>query len=112
MTKRVTDHPVLGKLENIKEVTFTYDGKTYQGYETESVAAALLANDVRTLRHHEDDNEPRGIYCNIGHCFECRVTINEKSDVRACLTPLEEGMNITSGKKLPNPVRDWSVENV
>ena len=112
MTKRVTDHPVLGKLTNMKEVTFTYDGKTYTGYEGESIAAALLANDVRTLRHHEEDNEPRGIYCNIGHCFECRVTINDKSGIRACLTPLEEGMDITSGKQLPNPVKDWSVEHV
>jgi len=112
MTKRVTNHPVLGKLDQTNEMTFTYDGKTYQGLENESVAAALLANDVRTLRHHEADNEPRGIYCNIGHCFECRVTINEKSGVRACLTPLEEGMIITSGKQLPNPVRDWSVDNV
>lgn len=112
MTKRVTDHPVLGKLENKKEVTFTFDGKTYKGLENESVAAALLANDIRTLRHHEGDNKPRGIYCNIGHCFECRMKINERNGVRACLTPLKDGMNITSTQQLPNPVRDWSVENV
>lgn len=111
MTKRVTDHPVLGKIDQRKEVTFTFDRKTYKGFENESIAAALLANDVRTLRHHEEDNEPRGIYCNIGHCFECRVNVNERSGVRACLTPLKDGMVITSGKKLPNPVKDWSVEN-
>lgn len=111
MTKRVTDHPVLGKVVPEKEVTFTFDGKTYKGFENESIAAALLANDIRTLRHHEENNEPRGIYCNIGHCFECRVKINDSSTVRACLTPLKDGMIISGGKKLPTPVKDWSVTN-
>src|SRR5690625_1055913 len=112
MTKRVTNHPVLGKLDQTNEMTFTYDGKTYQGLENESIAAALLANDIRTLRHHEEDNEPRGIYCNIGHCFECRVNLDGRNGVRACLTPLKDGMVISSGKELPNPVKDWSVKHV
>lgn len=112
MTKRIIDHPVLGKLENIKEVTFTFNDNEYTGIEGEAIAAALLANGIRTLRYHETDNEPRGVYCNIGHCFECRVSINEKAGVRACLTPLKEGMKIVSGEQLPNPVKDWSVKNV
>src|SRR5699024_6392787 len=109
MTKRVTNHPVLGKLDQTNEMTFTYDGKTYQGLENEPNSAACIANDVRTLRYREVDNEARGIYCNIGHCFACRVMIKEKSGVRACRKPLEEGMMMTSGKQLANPVRDCSA---
>ncbi|WP_106497803.1 (2Fe-2S)-binding protein [Lentibacillus sp. Marseille-P4043] len=111
MSQRILEHPVLGKLEANNYVSFTFNNKDYKGLANESIAAALLANGIRTLRHHEESGTPRGIYCNIGHCFECRVTVNGQQGVRACLTPLQEGMIIESGGKLPTPVRDWRAEN-
>lgn len=104
MTKRIIDHPVLGTIENERTVTFTFDGKTYEGYETDTIASALLANDIRTIRKHEATGNPRGIYCNIGHCFECRCTVNDVSNIRACLTPIEENMVVQSGDVQPDPL--------
>lgn len=101
---RIVDHPVLGKLADRKEITFTFDGKEYTGYEGDTVASALLAHGIRTLRVHEESKRPRSIYCNIGHCYECRVTIDDARGVRACLTPIKEGMVVNSGKGLPNPL--------
>lgn len=106
-TNRVLNHPVLGKLDVSQTVSFRFDGKSYTGIKGESIAAALLANDVRILRKHEESGSTRGIYCNIGHCFECRITVNSQEGVRACLTPLEEGMDISSGQILDSPVKDW-----
>ncbi|WP_099159238.1 (2Fe-2S)-binding protein [Virgibacillus ndiopensis] len=111
MSRRILEHPVLGNLQDNKYISFTFNNKNYEGLESESIAAALLANGIRTLRYHEESGSPRGIYCNIGHCFECRVTVNGTQGVRACLTPLQAGMVIESGGKLPTPVRDWSAEN-
>lgn len=102
--KRIVDHPVLGKLEEQKKVTFNFDGQTYEGYESDTIASALLAHGIRTLRKHEETGTPRGIYCNIGHCFECRVTVNNISNVRACLTPIEANMVVESGKEQPHPL--------
>jgi sarcosine oxidase, subunit alpha len=107
MTERILNHPVLGSLESGETVTFTFNGLEYQGLEGEPIAAALLAAGVRTLRHHEESGKPRGIYCNIGHCFECRVEVDGKQGVRACLTPVHEGMTVKGGGELPAPVRDW-----
>ncbi|SRR5690606_2609194 len=103
MNNRIVNHPVLGDLENKKKITFTYDQKTLQGYEGDTIASALLANGIRLLRVHEESGKPRGIYCNIGHCYECRMTVNDTSGVRACLTELKEGMIIESGKIQPLP---------
>lgn len=103
-SKRIVDHPVLGKLEDRKKVTFTFDGKTIEGYENDTIASALLANGIRTLRTHEESGNPRGIYCNIGHCFECRVTVDSVTNVRACLTPIKENMVVESGQVLPSPL--------
>ncbi|MBP1969148.1 sarcosine oxidase subunit alpha [Virgibacillus natechei] len=103
--KRITKHPVLGNLDNQTAVTFTFDGKTYEGYEGDTIASALLANGIRQLRVHEESGKPRGIYCNIGHCFECRVTIDEKAGVRACMTEVKEGMVVKSGTTQPLPLK-------
>lgn len=102
MTSRILRHPILGTLEEQREVKFTFNNQEYIGYENESIAAALLANGIRTLRYHEETNSPRGIYCNIGHCFECRVKVNGKQGIRSCLTPLKENMVIESHEALPN----------
>jgi|SRR5690625_3679840 len=107
MTERVADHPILGKMKDKKKISFTFNDKTYQGLENESIAAALLANGIRVLRYHEESGSPRGIYCNIGHCYECRVFVNGKQGVRACLTPLKDGMVIESSGQLPAHVKDW-----
>jgi len=102
---RIDEHPVLDKLPKLGKVTFTFDGKEYVGYESDTIASALLANGIRTLRYHEESGTPRGIYCNIGHCYECRVSVNDVSNVRACLTPIEDGMVIESGKQQPDPLK-------
>lgn len=107
---RIIDHPILGKLKDRKAITFTFDDKIYEAYENETIAAALLANEIRTLRVHEDCNTPRGFYCNIGHCMECRVTVNNQTNVRACLTLVENNMVVNSGKPLPNIVRKMVEE--
>jgi len=100
---RIEHHPVLGPLASRKEIRFTFDGRPFIGYEGETIAAALLASGVRTLRVHEDSGAPRGIYCNIGHCYECRVQVDGQANVRACLTPIREGMDVRSGRVLPKP---------
>lgn len=101
---RIEDHPVLGKLADRKQITFTFDGTEYTGYEGDTVASALLAHGIRTLRVHEESKRPRSIYCNIGHCYECRVTVDDARGVRACLEPITEGMVVDSGKGYTSPL--------
>ncbi len=101
---RIREHPILGPLAaSSAEISFTFDGAPFSALPGESIAAALLAEGVRRLRDHEASGTPRGIYCNIGHCMECRVTVNGITGVRACLTPVAEGMDVRSGWRLPAP---------
>ncbi|MFC4559850.1 (2Fe-2S)-binding protein [Virgibacillus kekensis] len=92
---RITNHPILGPLKK-NTVTITYNGKNYTAQEGESIAAALLANQIRILRYSEKEKKPRGLYCGIGHCYECRVTVNGVRSVRACITPVKDKMIILS----------------
>lgn len=105
MNNRIMDHPILGKLGGRKSISFKFDGKDFEGYEGETIASALLASGIRTLRVHEESGTPRGIYCNIGHCYECRVTVNGIPGVRACLTEITQDMVVESGKIYPSPLK-------
>ena len=110
-SNRIMEHPVLGKLENQTPINFTFDGQTYTGFESDTIASALLANGIRKLRVHESTGAPRAIYCNIGHCFECRVTVDNKPNTRACMTTIQDQMVIESGTIQPSPFKskeqDW-----
>lgn len=94
---RIIDHPILGSLEK-ETVTISFNGVDYSALEGESIAAALLANNIRVLRYSEKHDEPRGIYCGIGHCYECRVVVDGKRSVRACVTNVKGKMCIESQK--------------
>jgi sarcosine oxidase subunit alpha len=93
---RVKEHPVLGSLDERSEVVFSWNGRSLKAQKGEVIASALLANGIRTLRRSEVSGAPRGMYCAIGHCMECRVRVNGVSGVRACLTPIEGGEVIDS----------------
>lgn len=90
---RIEEHPILGKTEKRKKVTFTYDGKQIEGYEGEPIAAALKAAGVMVHRHTKKGS-PRGIFCAIGRCTDCVMVVDGKPNIRTCVTPLAEGMTV------------------
>ncbi len=90
---RINEHPVL-EFKKGKEVTFEFEGKLLKGYEGESVAAALVANDVRVFRYSKKLQRPRGFFCAIGRCASCNMIINGVPNERACVVRLREGMKI------------------
>jgi predicted molibdopterin-dependent oxidoreductase YjgC len=77
-------------------VTLTFDGTAIEAYAGESVGAALLAADVRALRRTRNGDAPRGLFCGIGSCHDCLVRIDGSGPVRACLTPVRDGMAVTT----------------
>jgi predicted molibdopterin-dependent oxidoreductase YjgC len=79
-----------------RKIAFTFDGMAASGCDGDSVAAALLASGVRSFRRSPADGSERGPFCLIGACFECLVTIDGAGNRQACLTPLREGMTVTT----------------
>lgn len=70
---------------------FTFDGEPVDARPGQTVAAALLASGVRTLRTTRFGERPRGVFCGIGACFDCLVVVDGRPGVRACLEPVREG---------------------
>jgi hypothetical protein len=72
------------------------DGSPLRAPEGQSLAAALIASGRVVLRS-SPGGAPRGLYCGIGVCQECRVVVAGEGVVRACLTPVVAGMRVTTG---------------
>ncbi|WP_163099985.1 (2Fe-2S)-binding protein [Peribacillus alkalitolerans] len=83
-------HPMLSPRSN-KTISFSFNYVRYEGLEGDTVAIALWANGVKALRISEKNNEPRGMYCGIGQCYECRIHQSKQGLVKACTTTINEG---------------------
>ena len=76
-------------------IELTVDGRALTAPAGQSLAAVLLKAGQETLRTSPAGN-PRGLYCGIGVCQECRVVV-DGTVVRSCITPVTAGMRVTTG---------------
>jgi hypothetical protein len=72
-------------------VTFTFDGATLAAVPGQTLAAALLAADVRSWSVTRRRATPRGVFCGMGVCYDCLVVLNGRPHTRACLVRVEDG---------------------
>jgi len=95
-----------GLIDRNKPLNFTFNGKAYSGYEGDTLASALIANDVmltaRSFRYHR----PRGIFsagieeC---HALVCVGEDNRREpNVRATQQLLYEGLVASSQNVWPS----------
>ncbi|MFI0806534.1 (2Fe-2S)-binding protein [Streptomyces echinatus] len=71
--------------------TVTFDGRPLAALPGQTVAAALWAAGVTAWRSTRGTGRPRGVFCGIGVCFDCLVTVNGRPNQRACLVPVRPG---------------------
>jgi aerobic-type carbon monoxide dehydrogenase small subunit (CoxS/CutS family) len=76
------------------EIEFTFDGKTISAISGQSVGAALLAANQRSLRKTRFNKNKRGIFCGIGVCFDCLVVVDGVTNQRACIIEARSGMQV------------------
>src|SRR4051812_31802536 len=78
-----------------RPVAFTFDGCRIQALADETIAVALAAAGEVGLHRHRDGGM-RGLWCGMGACFDCVVTVDGRAGQRACLTKVKPGMVVTS----------------
>ena len=77
-----------------QKVSFTFDGKKYFGFKGETIASALLRNNVNLIGRSFKYHRPRGIYtCGIEEPNALVQIINEHNDpnTRATVKRIYEG---------------------
>lgn len=69
----------------------TFAGREIPFEPEQSIAAALIAAGIRSWHTTRRDAAPRGLFCGIGVCFDCLVTVNGEPAQRACLVVARDG---------------------
>jgi len=79
-------------------LSLSVDGRKITAYAGETVATALLTAGVRSFGDAAGRRRPRGLFCGMGICFECLVTVDGRPNIRACTTAAADGMRVTTGR--------------
>lgn len=81
-------------IERGRRFQIEVDGNPIEACEGETIAAALLASGVQVFRHTAKHDTPRGIFCGMGVCFECLMTVDGVPNIRTCVTYAKPGMKV------------------
>jgi predicted molibdopterin-dependent oxidoreductase YjgC len=100
MERRIKDHPVLGPADEPQIVHILVDGSPVQAVAGEPVAAALMAAGIKVFHWTSKASEPRGLFCAVGLCTDCMMTVDGVPNVRTCITPVRDGMRVRTQRGL------------
>lgn len=67
--------------------TFDFDGRPIPFAAGQTIGAALISAGILSWRSTRVYGRPRGVFCGIGVCFDCLITVDGRPNVRACLEP-------------------------
>ena len=89
-------------IDRDRPITFVYNGKQLSGFAGDTVGSALAAAGVQTISRSFKYHRPRGLLCVAGRCPNCMVTVDGAPNVRACTTPVADGMVVGSQNAWPS----------
>ena len=75
------------------ETEVVFDGRPIAAFVGESLAAALTAAGILRLGCTQNGRS-RGVFCGMGVCFDCLVTVDGRPGQRACMTKVAPGMRV------------------
>ncbi len=95
-----------GLIDRTRPVTFTFDGRTLQGYEGDTLASALLANGIRLVGRSFKYHRPRGILTagpeEPNALVELREGAFREPNTRATIAEIFNGLSARSQNRFPS----------
>ncbi|MCP4359524.1 MAG: (2Fe-2S)-binding protein [Chloroflexi bacterium] len=85
---RIHTHP------SVNAFQVEVDGEMVTTYPGESVAAVLMLSGYRTFTQSSRYNLSRTVFCGMGVCHQCLVTVDGVRDMRGCMTVVQPDMQI------------------
>jgi predicted molibdopterin-dependent oxidoreductase YjgC len=85
-----------------RPLRISVDGETVDGVAGQTIAGILLAAGRSSWRRGPTGSA-RGVFCGIGVCFDCLVTVNGERDVRACRRRAVDGDAVSTQSRAGEP---------
>lgn len=77
-------------------VTFSINGEDVSAPPGVTIGSVLHQRNA-AMRSSPGRDAPRGIYCGMGVCFECTVSVDGQM-MRACITAVREGVQVETSQ--------------
>ncbi len=95
-----------GQVDRGKRVNFTFDGHRVQGFAGDTVASALLANDIKLVARSFKYHRPRGVIGAGSEEANALVTVgrgaHQEPNVRATVQEIYDGLEVRSQNRWPS----------
>ncbi|MEL0021511.1 MAG: 2Fe-2S iron-sulfur cluster-binding protein, partial [Rickettsiales bacterium] len=95
-----------GRIDRDRSLSFTFDGHRYEGFTGDTLASALLANDVHLVGRSFKYHRPRGILSAGSEEPNALVTVGTGGqatpNLRATQVELFDGLTATSQNRWPS----------
>ena len=95
------------RIDRDRRLSFTYQGRPFEGLEGDSVATALYATGIRIFSRSIKYHRPRGLFSLDGECSNCFMEVDGLPNVRAETTLVRAGMAVKAQNVLGSAERDW-----
>jgi heterotetrameric sarcosine oxidase alpha subunit len=107
--------PTGGRIDRSKPISFSFDGRRYTGYEGDTLASALLANDVKLVARSFKYHRPRGIFSagpeEPNALVGLRTGARAEPNTRATVAELYDGLVAISQNRSPSLKYDIQAIN-
>ena len=104
-----------GRIDRGKPIDFTFDGRSYQGYEGDTLASALLANNVHLVGRSFKYHRPRGILASGSEEPNALVRVGRgahaEPNLRATQVEIHDGLYAESQNRFPSLKFDVGAVN-
>ncbi len=94
------------RIDRSQPVSFTFEGKTVDGFAGDTIGSALYAAGQRVFSRSFKYHRPRGLQCCSGHCANCQMTVDGIPNVRVCTMPLRDGAEVKGQNYVGSLERD------
>ena len=95
------------QIDRTSPIRFRFEGREYTGYSGDSVSSALLANGIAVLGRSFKYHRPRGVFSVANHDANVLMQGADELNLRADVTPLSPGLNLTAINTRGGLRRDW-----
>ncbi|MBC2886293.1 FAD-dependent oxidoreductase [Ochrobactrum sp. CM-21-5] len=78
-------------------IMFQFNGRPIKARAGDTIAAALMAHGLN-IQGAAKNGDKRGLFCGMGVCHDCLVTIDDRTAVRSCMTKAMPGMKVEANR--------------
>ena len=91
-----------GQIDRSRPVSFKFDGTAYSGFQGDTLASALLANDVKLMARSFKYHRPRGVLTAGSEEPNALVNVHDTPNVRATVQEIYDGLSAHSQNRWPS----------